>query len=76
MAIAKEHHVVHNPSGGWDVKRAGGKRATLHTRTKKEAVSRGREVSHHQGTELVTHNMDGKISAKDSHGRDPYPPRG
>lgn len=76
MANAKEHHVVHNPNGGWDVKRAGSQRATLHAQTKKEAVSRGRVVSRHQGTELVTHNMDGKISTKDSHTHDPYPPRG
>lgn len=76
MANVNEHHVVHNPAGGWDVKRTGSKRVTLHAQTKQEAVSRGREVSRNQGTEFVIHKMDGTICSKDSHGHDPYPPRG
>lgn len=72
----KEHHVVPNPNGGWDVKRNGAERASVHTDTKQEAVDRGREISRNQSTELIVHNKDGKISSSDSHGNDPYPPKG
>lgn len=70
------HHVVPAPSGGCDVKRGGGQRATSHHDTKREAVSAGRQVSRNQGTELRIHNLDGRIADSDSHGRDPNPPRG
>ncbi|MBF0144468.1 MAG: DUF2188 domain-containing protein [Magnetococcales bacterium] len=65
------HHVVHNQSGGWDVKRGGAERATGHFDTKQSAIDRGREVSRNQGTELKIHNRDGKIGGSDSHGHDP-----
>lgn len=72
----KTHHIVPNPDGGWDVKRGGAARASSHHDTKNEAVKSGRTVSRNQGTELRIHNRDGRIAASDSHGRDPYPPRG
>ena len=37
-----EHHVVHNPNGGWDVKRNNAQRVSVHTETKAEAMARGR----------------------------------
>ncbi|QOX77909.1 DUF2188 domain-containing protein [Trichlorobacter lovleyi] len=70
-----EHHVVPNPDSGWDVKRNGAQRASVHTDTKQDAVDKGREISQNQGTELVIHNKDGKISNSDSHGNDPCPPK-
>ena len=70
------HHVVRNPSGGWDVKRAGGDRASGHFDTKHDAIEQGRQISRNQGTELRIHNRDGRISQSDSHGRDPNPPKG
>lgn len=63
-------HVVHNPTGGWDVKREGAERASAHAETKQDAVDRGREIARNAGAELVVHNQDGKIGEKDSHGRD------
>ncbi|MBF0116593.1 MAG: DUF2188 domain-containing protein [Magnetococcales bacterium] len=65
------HHVVPNPDGGWDVRRGGTERATGHFDTKRDAITRGREVSNNQGTELRIHNRDGKIRGSDSHGHDP-----
>ncbi|HBL25202.1 MAG TPA: hypothetical protein DD490_00015 [Acidobacteria bacterium] len=76
MAKGGTHHVVPNPSGGWDVKRGGGQKASSHHDTKREATAAGREVSRNQGTELKIHNQDGKISQSDSHGNDPHPPKG
>lgn len=70
------HHVVPSRSGGWDVKRDGGQRASGHFDTKTEAVGFGREVSRNQHTELRIHNKDGKISQSDSHGPDHFPPKG
>lgn len=33
------HHVVHNPNGGWDVKRGGAQRSSGHYSTKEQAVN-------------------------------------
>jgi len=72
-----EHHVVPNKhDGGWDVKRSGSERVSVHTDTKQQAVDRGREISRNQGTEFFIHGQNGVIQQKDSHGNDKYPPRG
>lgn len=70
-----EHHIVHNPNGGWDVVRKNSKRASAHEDTKSSAVNVGRRISKNQNTELVIHGRDGKIQNPDSHGNDPCPPR-
>ena len=72
----KTHHVVPNLDGGWDVKRGGGQRASSHHDTKREAIDQAREVSRNQDTELRIHNRDGRIAQSDSHGCDPFPPKG
>mgnify|MGYP002626036910 FL=1 len=71
----KQHHVVHNPNGGWDVKTPHCQRASAHAETKAEAMVIGRTISQNQHTELFIHNMNGQISNRDSHGNDPFPPR-
>lgn len=70
------HHVVPAQNGGWNVKKSGAKKSSAHTNTKAEAISKGRAISKNQGTELFIHNKNGKISEKDSHGNDDFPPRG
>lgn len=70
-----EHHLVPNPDGGWDVKRSGSERASVHSDTKAEAEKAGREISRNQGTEFVIHGKDGVIQSSDSHGHDPNPPK-
>lgn len=72
----KSHHVVPGSGGGWNVKKGGGERASGHFDTKQTAVDRAREISRNQGSELVIHNRDGKISQSDSHGNDNCPPKG
>ena len=69
-------HVVHNPNGGWDARKSGAQRSSGHFDTKQETIDRARDISRSQGAELVIHNLDGRISDKDSHGRDPFPPPG
>ncbi len=71
----KQHHVVHNPNGGWDVKAANSQRVSVHTNTKAEAIAAGRTISQNQKTELFIHNMNGQFASCDSHGNDPFPPR-
>lgn len=71
----KEHHVVPNPKGGWDVKRNGAQKASKHFVRKSEAIKYGRKVSKNQNTEFIIHGKDGSIQQSDSHGHDPNPPR-
>lgn len=75
--MKKTTHVVPNSSrGGWDIKQGGGQRASVHLDNKQDAIDRARQISQNQSSELVIHNRDGKISQKDSHGSDPFPPKG
>lgn len=70
------YHVVPHPDGGWAVKRGGSARIISRHRTKQDAVDNARKLSRRQGAELRIHNKDGKISDSDSHGNDPFPPKG
>ena len=69
-------HVVPAPGGGWQVKREGATRPSFTTSTKQEAIDKGRGLSKREGGELLSHGKDGKIQWRDSHGNDPYPPKG
>lgn len=74
--MGKNQHVTPHPSGGWQVKGEGNSKATIRTSTQREAIARARTISKNQGSELVIHRPNGVIRDKDSHGRDPFPPRG
>lgn len=70
-------HVVPNSErGGWDVTRSHAERASGHFDTQRDAIERGREISQNQRAELFIHGEDGRIRERDSHGRDPFPPKG
>ncbi len=72
----KNVHITPRPDGGWQVKTAGAGRAAKVTDTQQQAIDAGRKMAGNRGSELVIHGKDGKIREKDSHGRDPFPPRG
>jgi hypothetical protein len=72
----KSHHVVPASKGGWNVKKGGADRASAHAETKIQAINIARKISQNQYSELVIHKKNGRISQSDSHGHDPYPPRG
>ena len=74
--MGKNQHVTPHPAGGWQVKGEGNSKATVRTSTQKEAIDRARAISRNHGSELVIHRLNGMIRDKDSHGRDPFPPRG
>ncbi|WP_439412361.1 DUF2188 domain-containing protein [Enterobacter ludwigii] len=73
--MGKNQHVVpHN--GEWAVRGEGNDRVTSTHRTQQEAIDAGRTIAQNQGSELVIHRPNGQIRDKDSHGKDPYPPKG
>lgn len=72
----KNQHVLPHPNGGWQVKGERNARATVRTTTQKEAIDVARAISRNQGSELVIHRSNGQIRSKDSHGHNPFPPRG
>ena len=74
--MRKDQHVTPHPDGGWQVKGAGNSRATVRTDTQAQAIKIARNIARNQESELVIHGTNGQIRAKDSHGHDPFPPRG
>ena len=74
--MGKNQHVTPHPDGGWQVKGAGNSRATVRTETQKEAIDIARDIARNQESELFIHGENGRIRERDSHGHDPYPPKG
>ena len=73
--MGKNQFVV--PVGSnWGVRGQGNERLTAITRMKAEAEARAREISRNQQSELIILGRDGRIQRRDSHGNDPFPPRG
>lgn len=70
------HIVAHNPNGGWDSRRAGSNKAIKHFDKQSDCIDYTRRISINQGTELRIQGRDGKFRSADSHGHDPYPPKG
>jgi len=74
MSKRNQHVVPHD--NGWAVRGAGSQRATSVHPTQQQAIDAGRSISQNQGSELLIHGRNGQIRARDSHGNDPYPPKG
>jgi len=74
MTKNRNQHVVPH-DGKWAVKPEGGRASSIHD-TQREAIERGREIAQNQNSELLIHGRDGRIRDRDSHGNDPYPPKG
>lgn len=74
MSKRNQHVVPHED--GWAIRSAGSQRATSIHDTQGEAIEVGREIARNQGTELFVHGRDGRIRERDTHGHDPYPPKG
>lgn len=70
------HRVLPNGGNGWKVQRDGNERPSNVVPTQREAIDIARAISRNQGTELQVHGRDGRIRESDSHGNDPYPPKG
>ena len=76
MAKGKDQYVTPHPNGGWQVKGSGNTKATKRTPTQREAIAVAREIARKQQSELVICRQNGSIRSKDSHGHDPFPPKG
>ncbi len=76
MSSKKTTHVVPSKDGGWNIKQGGSQRSSGHFDRKTDAVDRARDISRNRNSELYIHNKNGKISEKDSHGPDSFPPKG
>lgn len=74
--MPRNQHAVPNKNGGWDVKGEQSSRAYRHTDLKSQAIDIARQVAQNQGTELFIHGKNGQFQNRDSHGHDPFPPRG
>lgn len=74
--MKSNQHVLPNGNGEWQVKGAGNKRATVITRTQKEAIKIAKEIATNKKSEVVIHGVNGRIRQKNSYGNDPFPPRG
>ena len=73
--MAKGIHVTPHQKG-WQVKIEGNERASVVTRTQKEAIQRGKEIAKAKAGEMFIHNKQGQIRERNSYGNDPYPPKG
>ncbi len=74
--MGKNQHVTHRPDGNWQVKGAGNSKATFITSTQRNAIRIATNIAHNQKSELIVHGLNGRIREKNSHGNDPYPPKG
>jgi len=74
MSSKNQHVVPHK--GGWAVKGAGSQKASSVHSTQKSAIDTARSIARNQGSELLVHGKNGQIRSRDSHGNDPYPPKG
>lgn len=72
----KIHIVAHNRNGGWDAKVSGVEKALKHFDNQAECIKYTRAISQNQRSELKIQGRNGRFRASDSHGNDPYPPRG
>ena len=74
MAGKNQHVVPHEDD--WAVKGEGNQRATSVHNTQQQAIDAAREIARNQQSELIIHRPNGRIRDKDSHGQDPFPPKG
>lgn len=68
-------HVVPR-DGDWAVLREGAQRDSSHHDTQAEAIDAARQTAERERTELFIHGRNGQIRERDSHGHDPFPPKG
>lgn len=74
MSKKNQHVVPHNDA--WAVRGAGNSKVTKQFDTQKEAIDFGRSIAANQNSELLIHGRNGQIRERDSHGNDPFPPKG
>lgn len=72
--MGKNQHVTQK-NGKWRVIGENNSKATITTKTQKEAIAIAKTIAKNQHSELIIHGRDGKIRDRDSYGNDPCPPK-
>ena len=62
--------------GGWAVKKEGASRATSVHTTQESAWNETRRLARGTGGEAFLQGSNGQIRARNTYGKDPYPPKG
>lgn len=75
MAKKNIHTVYNSERGMWETKKEGQAKPIVSSHTKITALEKSKKEAVKRMVEHVIHNMDGKISDKDSYGADPVPPK-
>ncbi len=73
--MGKNVHVLPRPDGKWQAKTEGSNKAAKVTETQKLAIDAGKAIAKNQNSELIIHDVKGRIRDKDSYGYDPNPPK-
>lgn len=73
--MGKNQHVV-PVDNRWGVKGEGNMRYTSIFDKQSDAIAAARQISRNQQSELFIHSRNGQIRERDSHGNDPFSPRG
>lgn len=73
--MGKNQHVVPT-NGKWGIKGEGNTKYTQIFNRQRDAIDVARNISKNQQSELFIHGQNGRIRERDSHGHDPFPPRG
>ncbi|MBC6442641.1 MAG: DUF2188 domain-containing protein [Rhodobacteraceae bacterium] len=71
----KNQHVVPRKRG-WAVKGAGNARASSVHPTQRAAIAAARKIAICHGSEMLIHGKNGRIRARSTYGKDPFPPNG
>jgi uncharacterized protein YdaT len=71
----RDQHVVPHEDG-WAVRTPGSSRVGSVHDTQVEAIQAAIDRAKDAGSEVLVHGRDGKIRARDTYGKDPFPPRG
>lgn len=74
--MAKASIETYYEDGQWKSRRQGSGRAFNVGGTKAEQQAIGRTAAQNDGVEHIIKNQDGTISARNSYGNDPHPPKG
>ena len=72
--MRKNQHVV-KIDNRWGVRGEGNSRLTSIHKTQQQAISKARDVTKNQKSEVIIHGRNGRIRDKDSYGPDPCPPK-
>ncbi len=75
MAKKNIHTVFNKERKMWETKKEGQEKPLVSSHTKEKALEKSIIEAKKNKVEHVIHNKDGKISDKDSYGKDPNPPK-